>query len=38
MFIIKIDIKEGKALIINSYNNTFKISAIIILRTILRYT
>jgi hypothetical protein len=38
MFITKINIKKGKALIINSYNNTFKIDAIIILRTILRYT
>jgi hypothetical protein len=37
MFIIKVNTKEGKALIIGSYNNTFKISAIIILRTILRY-
>jgi hypothetical protein len=38
MFIIKVDIKKGKILIIGSYSNTSKISAIIILRTILRYT
>jgi hypothetical protein len=38
MFITKVDIKEGKALIISSYNNTFKIGTIIILKTILRYT
>jgi hypothetical protein len=37
MFIIKVDIKEGKALIIGSYNNTFKMGVIITLRTILRY-
>jgi hypothetical protein len=37
MFIIKVDIKGEKALIISSYNNTFKIGAIIILRNILRY-
>jgi hypothetical protein len=38
MFIIKVDIKEEKAPIISSYSNTFKIDAIIILETILRYT
>jgi hypothetical protein len=38
MFIIKIGIKEEKVLIINFYNNTFKISTIITLRNILRYT
>jgi hypothetical protein len=38
MFITKVNIKEEKALIINSYSNTFKISVIIILRTILKHT
>jgi hypothetical protein len=38
MFIIKINIREEKALIISSYSNTFRIGAIIILRTILRHT
>jgi hypothetical protein len=38
MFIIKVGIKGEKAPIISSYNNTFEISAIIILRNILRYT
>jgi hypothetical protein len=38
MFIIKVDIRKGKALIISSYNNTFKMGAIIILRTILKHT
>jgi hypothetical protein len=37
MFIIKADIKKEKALIISSYNNTFKISIIITLRNILRH-
>jgi hypothetical protein len=37
MFIIKVDIKGEKALIIGSYNNTFKIDAITMLRNILRY-
>ena len=37
MFITKVDIREGKAPIIGSYSNTFRISAIIILRTILKY-
>jgi hypothetical protein len=37
MFIIKVGIKREKALIISSYNNTFKIGTIIILRNILRY-
>jgi hypothetical protein len=38
MFIIRVDIKEEKAFIISSYNNTFKIGVIIILKNILRYT
>jgi len=38
MFIIKVGIKEEKTLIISSYNNTFRINAIIILRNILRHT
>jgi hypothetical protein len=38
MFITKVDIKEGKVFIISSYSNNFRIGAIIILRTILRYT
>jgi hypothetical protein len=38
MFIIRIGIKGEKALIISSYNNTFRIGTIIILRNILRYT
>ena len=37
MFITKVDIREGKALIIGSYSNTSKIGAITILRTILRH-
>jgi hypothetical protein len=37
MFIIKVGIKREKALIISSYNNTFGINTIIILRNILRY-
>jgi hypothetical protein len=32
-----VDIREGKALIISSYNNTFKIGVITMLRTILKY-
>ena len=36
MFIIKAGIKEEKALIIKSYNSIFRITIIIILRTILR--
>jgi hypothetical protein len=35
MFIIKADIKEKKVLIIGSYNNTFKIIIIKILKIIL---
>jgi hypothetical protein len=38
MFIIKAGIKGEKALIIGSYNNTFRIGTITILRNILRYT
>jgi hypothetical protein len=39
MFIIKVNIREEKALIISSYNNTFKIVIIIIiLKYILKYT
>jgi hypothetical protein len=38
MFIIKVGIKGEKALIISSYNNTFGIGIIIILRNILRHT
>jgi hypothetical protein len=38
MFIIKVGIKREKALIINSYNNTFEMGTITILRNILRYT
>jgi hypothetical protein len=38
MFIIRVGIKGEKALIISSYNNTFRIGAIIILRNILRHT
>jgi hypothetical protein len=38
MFTIKAGIKGEKAPIISSYNNTFKIGAIIILRNLLRYT
>jgi hypothetical protein len=38
MFIIKVGIKGEKALIIGFYNNTFKISVIIILKNILKYT
>jgi hypothetical protein len=37
MFIIKVGIKGEKALIISSYNNTFKIDTITILKNILRY-
>ena len=37
MFIIKVSIKGEKVLIINFYNNTFKIGTITILRNILRY-
>jgi hypothetical protein len=37
MFIIKVNIKEGKAFIIDSYSDTFRIGAIIILKTILRH-
>ena len=36
MFIIKVGIKKERAFITKSYNNIFKIAAIIILRTILR--
>jgi hypothetical protein len=38
MFTIKVGIKGEKAPIISSYNNTFRIGAIIMLRNILRYT
>jgi hypothetical protein len=38
MFIIKISTKGKKVLIINSYNNTFQIGIITILRNILKYT
>jgi hypothetical protein len=38
MFIIKVNIRKEKVLIINSYNNTFKIVIIIILKYILKYT
>jgi hypothetical protein len=37
MFIIKVNIKKGKASIINSYNNTSGIGVITMLRTILRH-
>jgi hypothetical protein len=37
MFIIRVGIKRKKALIINSYNNTFGIDTIITLRNILKY-
>jgi hypothetical protein len=37
MFITKVDIKKEKAPIIGSYSNTSRISAIIILRTILKH-
>jgi hypothetical protein len=37
MFIIKAGIKGEKALIISSYNNTFRIGTITILKNILRY-
>ena len=37
MFITKVDIKEEKALIIGSYSNTSRISAITMLRTMLRH-
>jgi hypothetical protein len=37
MFIIKVGIKGEKAFIISSYNNTFRISVITILRNILKY-
>jgi len=38
MFTIKVGIKGEKAPIISSYNNTFKIGTITILRNKLRYT
>jgi hypothetical protein len=38
MFITRVDIREEKALIISSYNNTFGIAIIIILKHILKYT
>jgi hypothetical protein len=38
MFTIKVGIKGEKALIISSYNNTFEIGIITILRNILRHT
>jgi hypothetical protein len=38
MFIIRVGIKGEKAPIIGSYNNTFEMGTIIILRNILRYT
>jgi hypothetical protein len=38
MFIIKINIKKEKALIIGSYSNTSEIGVITTLRTILRHT
>jgi hypothetical protein len=37
MFIIRVGIKGEKAFIISSYNNTFGMGAIIMLRNILRY-
>jgi hypothetical protein len=37
MFIIRVGIKREKALIISSYNNTFGMGAITILRNMLRY-
>ena len=37
MSIIKADIKEEKALIIGSYNNTFKMAVIKTLKSILSY-
>jgi hypothetical protein len=37
MFIIRVGIKGEKVPIISSYNNTFGIGTIIILRNILRY-
>jgi len=37
MFIIRAGIKGEKVLIIGSYNNTFGMGTIIILRNILRY-
>ena len=37
MFIAKVDIREEKALIIGSYNNTSRIAIIIILKYILKY-
>jgi hypothetical protein len=38
MFTIKAGIKGEKVLIISSYNNTFEIGIIIMLRNILRYS
>jgi hypothetical protein len=38
MSIIKVNIKKEKAFIIRSYNNTFRITIIIILKYILKYT
>jgi hypothetical protein len=38
MFIIKAGIKGEKVLIISSYNNTFRMGAIIMLRNILKHT
>jgi hypothetical protein len=38
MFIIKAGIKGEKVPIIGSYNNTFRMGTITILRNILRYT
>jgi hypothetical protein len=37
MFITRVDIREEKALIIGSYNNTSRITTIIILKYILKY-
>jgi hypothetical protein len=37
MFIIKVGIKGEKVLIISSYNNTFRISTITMLKNILRH-
>jgi hypothetical protein len=37
MFITRVDIREEKALTINSYNNTFKITTITILKYILKH-
>jgi hypothetical protein len=38
MFIIKTDIKKGKALIIGFHDDTFKMAIIKILKNILNYT